>query len=328
MTAAAVDLRAAVLRGLTAAQKALPSKFLYDERGAALFEQICDLNEYYLTRAELRILRRYLPEIRDLAGPDARIIEPGSGSGAKTRLLLHALESPAEYVPIDISAEQLAAWARAIAAEFPRLVVHPLFADYTAELVLPPPAAGVRRTLAFFPGSTIGNFEPPEARRFLRRLARLCRPNGTILIGVDLRKSRQRLEAAYDDASGVTAEFNLNLLRRINRECDADFDLAAFQHRAIYDDVRGRIEMHLISRRRQTVRIPDHSGTPQEIRFEAGEVLVTEHSYKYSVEEFRQLATDAGLVVKATWLDDEHLFSVHWLETVDASGTAPYSAAQ
>lgn len=316
MSSPAADLCAAALRGLTAAQRTLPSKYLYDERGAALFDRICDLDEYYLMRAELRILRRYLPEIRDRIGPRARIIEPGSGTGAKTRLLLHALDEPAEYVPIDISTKQLAAWSRAIAREFPELIVHPLSTDYTTDVMLPSPSAGVRRTVAFFPGSTIGNFEPPEARTFVRALARQCGSDGALLIGVDLKKSRQRLEAAYDDARGVTAEFNLNLLRRMNEECGADFDLATFQHRAVYDEDRGRIEMHLVSRLPQTAHIPDHRGVLREIRFETGDVIVTEHSYKYSVKEFRELAADADCVVTATWLDDEHLFSVHWLEPV------------
>ncbi|HSJ07236.1 MAG TPA: L-histidine N(alpha)-methyltransferase [Longimicrobiales bacterium] len=314
MPAGTGDLRAEVLRGLTAARKTLPCKFLYDERGAGLFERISELPEYYPTRTELQILRRYLPEIRDLAGPRVRVIEPGSGSGAKTRLLLHGLDSPVEYVPIDISEAQLLAWAETLRREFPGLGVHPLCADYTAEFVLPAPDPGVRRTIAFFPGSTIGNFEPPEARSFLRRLGGLCGRNGAILIGVDLRKSRRQLEQAYDDAQGVTAEFNLNLLRRINRECGGDFDLSAFRHRAIYDEDRGRIEMHLVSDRPQVVRIDDDRGGAHTLAFEAGEVIVTEHSYKYSVEGFTALAAEAGYASKAAWVDDEFLFSVHWLQ--------------
>lgn len=310
----AADLRAEVLRGLTAARKTLPCKFLYDERGAGLFEQITELPEYYPTRTELQILRRYLPEIRDLAGPGVRIIEPGSGSGAKTRLLLHGLDAPVEYVPIDISEAQLVAWADTLRREFPGLGVHPLCADYTAAFVLPPPDPDVRRTIAFFPGSTIGNFEPPEAREFIRRLGGLCGRDGAILIGVDLRKSRRQLEQAYDDAQGVTAEFNLNLLRRINRECGADFDLSAFRHRALYDEDRGRIEMHLISDRPQDVRIDDDRGRTHTLAFGAGEVIVTEHSYKYGIEEFAALAAEAGYASRATWVDDEFLFSVHWLQ--------------
>jgi dimethylhistidine N-methyltransferase len=308
------DLRAEVLRGLTAARKTLPCKFLYDERGAELFERISDLPEYYPTRTELRILRRYLPEIRDLAGPRVRVIEPGSGSGAKTRLLLHGLDSPVEYIPIDISEAQLLAWADSLRGDFPGLGVHPLCTDYTAEFVLPPPDPGVRRTIAFFPGSTIGNFEPPEARNFIRRLGGMCGRDGAMLIGVDLRKSRGQLEQAYDDAQGVTAEFNLNLLRRINRECGVDFDLSAFRHRAIYDEDRGRIEMHLISDRVQEVHIDDDRGRTHALALEAGEVIVTEHSYKYSVEGFTALAADAGYASRAVWVDDEFLFSVHWLQ--------------
>jgi dimethylhistidine N-methyltransferase len=309
-------LRAEVLRGLTAARKTLPCKFLYDERGAALFERISELPEYYPTRTELQILRRYMPEIRKRAGPGVRVIEPGSGSGAKTRLLLHGLDSPVEYVPIDISEAQLLAWADSLRREFPGLGVHPLCTDYTVEFVLPPPAPGVRRTIAFFPGSTIGNFEPPEAREFLRRLGGLCGRDGAILIGVDLRKSRRQLEQAYDDAQGVTAEFNLNLLRRINRECGVDFDLSAFRHRAIYDEDRGRIEMHLISDRRQEVHIDDDRGRTQTLAFEAGEVIVTEHSYKYSIEGFTALAADAGYASRDVWVDDELQFSVHWLQPI------------
>jgi dimethylhistidine N-methyltransferase len=237
-------------------------------------------------------------------------VEFGSGSGTKTRLLLEHLDDPIGYVPIDISRAQLIATARTLDRQFPRLEVLPVCADYTRALELPETARPARRTVVFFPGSTIGNFEPADAARFLKRVATLVGENGAILIGVDRRKDPCRLELAYNDPEGVTAEFNLNLLSRINRELDADFDLARFAHSAIYNETAGRIEMRLISLEAQTVRIPDGRGSFRSFRLDAGEVIVTEHSYKYDVGGFSDLAGTAGLAISHQWTDPEHLFSL------------------
>src|SRR5512146_142426 len=234
------DVRA----GLSRLPRSLPCKYFYDEAGAELFDRITQLEAYYPTRTELSILRRHLPEIADLIGPAARLVEFGSGSGLKTRLLLRPLRAPAAYVPVDISRVQLREFALSLAGEFPRLDVRPICADYTANWAIPSLMAAAR-TVAFFPGSTIGNFEVDEAAAFLARVRSLCGPGGALLIGVDLAKDRATIERAYDDPEGVTAAFNLNLLHRINRECGADFDLDAFRHHAFYDESQQRIEMQL-----------------------------------------------------------------------------------
>ena len=301
-------LRCEVLRGLLADRKALPPKLFYDAAGAELFERITTLPEYYLTRAELEILRARVGEIAALAGPRAALVEYGSGAGVKVRLLLDALRDPAAYVPIDISAEQLARVAGEIAAEYPHVAVRPLCADYTRPLQLPslPPH---ERRLAFFPGSTIGNFHPAEAAAFLHRIRRAVGADGALVLGVDRRKDRRVLEAAYDDAAGVTAAFNLNLLRRLNRELGADFDLARFAHRARFDETASRIEMHIVSLARQTVTVGGIR-----IPFEAGETIWTESSYKYDDEALERLVASAGFAVTRLWTDDDALFRVAFLE--------------
>jgi dimethylhistidine N-methyltransferase len=286
-------LREEVLRGLLAGRKTLPPKLFYDPSGAALFERICELDEYYLTRAELEILRARAGEIAALAGPRCALVEYGSGAGVKVRLLLDALDAPAAYVPIDISREQLARVAVSLAGDYPGVAVRPLCADYTAPLRLPRLPAGARR-LAFFPGSTIGNFHPTEAAAFLRRMRRALGPGGALILGVDRRKAAARLNAAYDDRAGVTAAFNLNVLARLNRELGADFDLAGFRHRAFFAPGPSRVEMHLESLADQTVRVAE---VP--VRFARGETIWTESSYKYDRARLRALAAAAGFACGA-----------------------------
>jgi dimethylhistidine N-methyltransferase len=297
-----------VLRGLRKPAKELPCKYFYDERGSRLFDEICELDEYYLTRTELAILDRHAPEIAGLLGPACLVIEFGSGSGLKTRLLLDALPEPAAYVPVDLAQEHLLRSADELRARYPGLEVLPVCADFTADLELPTPRKPAARRAVYFPGSTIGNFGPRAAHRLLRRIARLCGPGGALLVGTDLQKDAAVLEPAYDDARGVTAAFNLNLLRRINRELGADFDLDAFRHRAVYNRARGRIEMHLVSLRDQAVRIGGEI-----FSFAEGESVRSECSYKYDLGRFRAQAAAAGLDVARVWTDERRLFAVQYL---------------
>jgi dimethylhistidine N-methyltransferase len=307
------DLLDAVLRGLARQPRTLPCKFLYNEVGARWFERICTTEAYYPTRTEIAILDRYAPGIAACVGPGARIVELGSGSVTKTRILLGRLERPAAYVPVDISRAQLVEVALALATEYPTLEVAPVCADYTRPFEIPEPEAAPHRTIAFFPGSTLGNFEPAEAEAFLRSIAGLVGPGGGMLLGVDLEKDAAVLEHAYDDPGGVTAAFNLNLLRRINRECGATFDLAGWEHRAVYDAARSRIEMHLVSRWPQRVRLRTLGGGVAEFGFGAGEYITTEHSYKYTPERLRALAERAGFRVASSWTDPRGWFSVQYL---------------
>ncbi|HKZ54434.1 MAG TPA: L-histidine N(alpha)-methyltransferase [Anaerolineales bacterium] len=297
-----------VLLGLTKTRKELPCKLFYDERGSVLFEQICTLDEYYLTRTEIAIMEQNASELAELMGPRCVLLEYGSGSSTKTRILLDHLHEPVAYIPIDYAAEQLQRSAAAIAASYPSLGVFPLNADYTQRVGLPSIAEEGARRVGFFPGSTIGNFRLTEAVRFLRRVWAIVGPGGGFLIGADLRKDPKVLHSAYNDASGVTAEFNLNILAHINRRFDADFRLDKFAHRAFYNERLGRIEMHLISREDQRVRLQD-----VEIAFRKGEGVLTEVSYKYSVEQFRTLARRASFEVRRVWMDAGQLFSVQYL---------------
>lgn len=293
--------------GLARSPRSISPKFFYDAAGSKLFDRICELPEYYPTRTELRILGECAAEIAGQIGPNAEIVEFGAGSLTKVRLLLDALETPKRYLPIDISGEHLEAAAERLKADYPDLAIQPIAADYTMPLVLPAPMAGSGRRVGFFPGSTIGNFEPDEALAFLQLAARMLRGGG-LLIGVDLVKDPARLHAAYNDAQGVTAEFNLNLLRRANAELDAGFDLDGFSHAAFYNAPHRRIEMHLVSRRAQSVCL-----NGQEFAFEEGETIHTEYSHKFTVEGLRALAVRAGFRAGAVWTDPERLFSVHWL---------------
>lgn len=330
-----------VLAGLGGTPKTLPSKHFYDAEGSRLFDRITELDAYYPTRTEAAILGRYGAEMTDLVAPEggggAVLVEYGSGSSVKTRLLLDRLPNLAAYVPLDISRAHLLATADGLRADYPALRIEPVVADYTGAFSLPPlPAA---RRVLFFPGSTIGNFVPDEARAFLQRMARVAGPGGTLLVGVDLRKDRATLERAYDDEQGVTAAFNRNLLVRINRELEGSFDLDAFAHRAVWNpegdraansegnratnsggdgeaagetgEAAGRVEMHLVSLRAQTVRVGDHA-----FAFAEGETIHTENSYKYTPEGFGALARSAGWAVERVWMDDAGLFSVQALRVV------------
>lgn len=301
------SLREEVLSGLRENPKKLPSKFFYDHRGSLIFEQICGLKEYYLTRLETRILRDNTEELAALCGRDFVLVELGSGSSTKTRLLLDS-SRPLAYIPIDISQGQLFDSARTLSRDYPEVEIVPLCADYTREFHLPSPTARGRRTVVFFPGSTIGNFEPDGAAAFLGRIRAICEPDGGMLIGVDLQKPKSIIERAYNDAEGVTAAFNLNMLLRANRELGADFDLEQFEHQAVYNEEQGRIEMRLVSMRTQTVHIGEAS-----ISFARGEHITTEHSYKYTLESFGVRAQRAGFGVRQVWTDPECWFSVFFL---------------
>ena len=300
------DSRAELLTGLQKKQKEVNPKYFYDARGSELFEQITRLDEYYPTRTEIAILQRHAAEMARICGPDCVLIEPGSGSSEKVRLLLNSLR-PAAYVPLDISASFLYESAVKLAREFPWLQVQAICADFSnawhAHTELP---AG--RRVIFYPGSTIGNMEPSVAQDFLADLRRWIGADGGVLIGVDLHKSEALLNAAYNDARGVTAEFNLNILNAINRVAEADFDTQRFSHRAIYNRQLQRIEMHLVSEVGQTVRVDDNV-----INFHKGETLHTENSYKYTIEGFTELIEAAGFSLQKSWLDEEQLFSVHFL---------------
>jgi dimethylhistidine N-methyltransferase len=303
-----------VLRGLALPQKNIPSLYFYDQRGSELFDAITELPEYYPTRTEIGILERHGGEMAAALGPGVRLIELGSGSALKTELLLARLKDPAAYVPVEISREHLMASAARIAADFPGLEVLPVTADFTEPYELPEPTLRrVERNVAFFPGSTIGNFPRPMAADLLANTCREVGPGGAMLIGVDLVKDRETLERAYNDAAGVTAEFNLNLLVRLNRELGADFDVGAFRHQAVWDEEAARIEMRLISTRDQRVTVAGRA-----FDFAAGEVLVTEYSHKYKPEAFRGLAEGAGFVLARTWTDPDGLFSVQLLEVPGA----------
>jgi dimethylhistidine N-methyltransferase len=309
---APADFVGEVLSGLAGSPKTLPCKFFYDAEGSRLFERICALPEYYPTRTELGMLRAYGREMAAALGPEVQIIEFGCGSTAKARIVLDALERPAAYVGIDISRDHLLEATQRLAADYDRLAVYALCADFALPLdlgVLGPMPGG--RRVGFFPGSTIGNFGPQEARDFLAGVARTVGPGGLMLIGVDLKKDSAILNAAYNDSRGVTAAFNLNLLARINRELGGDFDLAAFEHRAFFEPAAGRIEMHLASRIDQEATVAG-----RRFRLARGETLHTENSYKYEVPQFRELARRAGWRPARVWVDERNLFSIHLLEAV------------
>jgi dimethylhistidine N-methyltransferase len=293
-------------RAFVARPRSISPKWLYDAQGSRLFDRICELPEYYPTRTEMGILRAHAAEMARCMGPGAEIIEFGAGSCDKVRLLLDALDSPLRFRPIDISATHLTRAVAALRRDYPHLDVQPLAADYTRRILLPAPEAGVRR-VGFFPGSTLGNFSPAEALRFLRAAAQVLKGGG-LLLGVDMIKDPAVLHAAYNDSQGVTAAFNLNLLARANRELDCGFDLDAFSHYAFYNAPLQRIEMHLISRRPQRVQVDGQS-----LRLEEGESLHTENSCKFTVEGLRHLARQAGFEPQAVWLDERRWFAVHWL---------------
>jgi L-histidine Nalpha-methyltransferase len=301
------SFRDAVLNGLGQARRAIPCKFFYDERGSALFEAICRLPEYYLTRTEVAILKQNAVDIAEQMGRHCRLIEFGSGASTKVRILLQALDHPAAYVPVDISREHLRDAAASLAEDFPALPVVAVCADYTRPFAMPPLPGPDGKRVGFFPGSTIGNFEPEAAVAFLANYARILGSGGEMLIGVDLKKDPEILNAAYNDRAGITEQFNLNLFERINRELDGDLDIDRFEHVAFYSEIEGRVEIYIRSLANQEAWI---AGKP--FLFAKGELIHTEYSYKYSVPEFRALAARAGFHPVDTWTDPEELFSVHY----------------
>ena len=302
-----------VLEGLGREPKALPSKYFYDERGSDLFNQICLLPEYYPTRTETSLLRHIAGEVAAVVGPDSCVIEYGTGSSEKMRIVLDALEAPMAFVAVDISREHLLLVTKALAVDRPGLTVHAVCADYSKPFKLPViEAATIGRKVAFFPGSSLGNFTPPAARDFLATAAGVVGHGGGMLIGIDLKKDESILNAAYNDAQGVTAAFNLNLLERINTELGGTFDLSQFRHNAFYNSAEGRIEMHLES---LTEQIADVDGVA--VKFRQGETIHTENSCKYSIAEFQDLARRSGFSPVKVWTDPDDLFSIHFLEVGD-----------
>jgi len=295
-----------VIAGLSLPQKALPPKHFYDAAGSRLFERICRLPEYYPTRTELAITRAQIGAIARFAGRGGVLMEYGSGESLKTRLLLRALQ-PSVYMPVDISEDALRLAVAKLRRAFPAMRIAPVAGDFSRPLDLPR-FRGPDRRVVYFPGSTIGNLTPQEAQAFLRMTRGQVGPRGAMLVGVDLKKDANLLHAAYNDARGVTAAFNLNLLKRINRELDGDFDLRRFEHYAFYNAPLGRIEMHLVSLAAQTVNVGDHR-----FAFDRGETIHTENSYKYSIEEFQALAAEAGFRGAKVWTDRRGLFSLHGL---------------
>ena len=314
------DFAEAVIDGLGRPEKTLPCKFFYDQAGSQLFDRICRLEEYYLTRTEIAILKAHAAEISGLIGSGCKLVEFGSGSSLKIRILLDALDAPAAYMPVDISREHLLASAETLAENYPSIPVIAVCTDYTRPFELPDlpsdSAPGRNKSVVFFPGSSVGNFSPNQATEFLTGTAEMLRGGGGLLIGVDLKKDKQILEAAYNDRQGVTASFNLNLIARINRELGADFEISKFEHNAFYDSNAGRIEMHLVSRRRQSVNV-----NGQAFQFEADETIHTENSQKYTVAEFQELGRRAGFSPLAVWTDPDGLFSIHFMRAEDSSAT-------
>jgi len=299
------DFLSEAVSGLSQIRKTLPCKFLYDGEGSRLFNEICELDEYYPTRTENEILSEHISEVAALIGGGCRLVEFGSGTSAKTRHLLIHLPDVCGYVPIDISGVQLSKSCAQLAAEFPNVGIYPVEADYARISELPCTDRRPRRTVAFFPGSTIGNFDPEDAVNFLGNIASLCGVDGKLLIGIDRKKDTRVLELAYNDRKGVTARFNINILARANRELGADFDLSSFRHRAPYNQTFGRIEMHLVSTRPQIVHLNSH-----EFTFQRGEYITTEHSYKYTLPGFLGLALEAGFELVKSWDDRNHFFTV------------------
>jgi dimethylhistidine N-methyltransferase len=302
-----------VLAGLAAKPKRLSPKYFYDTAGSALFERITQLPEYYPTRCEVALLRAHAPAIGSLFPPNCALIEFGAGSSRKARILLGAAATVEAYVPVDISGDFLEQDAVQLRRDFPHLKVHPLVADFTKSFVIPQPAMSLPR-VGFFPGSTVGNFEPHEAAQFLRHAGEMLGPGGALIIGIDLVKDPQILCPAYNDAEGVTAKFNLNLLARINRELGGEFDLSSFEHHACYNREQKRIEMYLASTKRQKVRVNGKA-----VSFRAGETIHTENSYKYTIESFHATAQGSGWTPLQSWTDG--MFAVLALRRADEKMT-------
>jgi dimethylhistidine N-methyltransferase len=300
------DMYSEVLHGLRQEKKFISPKYFYDKKGSELFEAITMLTEYYPTRTELLILNKYKDEMAHAIGSDTALVEFGSGSSEKVRTLLEAMPDLKEYVPIDISKDFLYQSARALSIEYPHLDVHAVSADYTDKFGVPDLKSN--RKAVFFPGSTIGNFEPEERMKFLKMTANFLRPKGGLLIGVDMKKDHAVLNAAYNDNKGITSQFNINLLNRLNRELLANFDLEKFQHHAFYHAEKGRIEMHLVSLVNQKITIGN-----EKVFFTEGETIHTENSYKFTIQEFQDMARQCGFTPKKVWCDDKNWFSMHYL---------------
>jgi len=301
-----VDFLDEVIYGLKQEQPQISPKFFYDETGSKLFDQICQLPEYYPTRTEALILENHSDDIAKIIGKDCLLFEPGSGSSEKVRLLLDSLK-PETYVPMDISKDYIIEVSKDLAKEYPWLNIHAACIDFTKPLDLSFCSSNAHK-VAFFPGSSIGNFEPSQAQKFLSRLTDTVGNGGGLLIGVDLKKPDHILNAAYNDKRGITAKFNKNLLHRINDELNADFDAENFTHKAFYNNEIGRIEMHLVSQTEQTINIES-----EKIRLDKGQTIHTENSYKYSIDEFQQIASKAGFTPIDVWTDPDNLFSVHYM---------------
>ena len=296
-----------LIEGLSQPQKMISPKYFYDEIGSQLFEEITELPEYYLTDAELEIMRTYVDEMVELIGEQASLIEFGSGSSLKTRILLGHLDELAAYVPVDISADHLEASAQQTRRDFPGLAVHPVVADFTRPFDLPTPDITPVKNVIYFPGSTLGNFEHAEAIELLRVMHDEAGDGGALLIGLDLQKDPDIIHRAYNDSEGVTAKFNLNMLQHLNTNYGANFDLDAFKHRAEYDEEKGRVVLELVSQKDQTVTIGD-----TEFAIADGEAILTEYSHKYTIKGFARMAHDAGFEVEKVWKDPDKLFSVQY----------------
>ena len=304
------ELLAEIFDGLNQPQKKLPSKLFYDEKGSQLFDRICRLDEYYLTRTEMMILKNNVEEIVECFEDNSVFIEYGSGSSLKSRILLKNIKNISGYVPIDISTEHLQSTADSLNERYPDLDIYPVAADYTKTIAIPEIKKPVNRRTGFFPGSTLGNFLPEEAREFLKVVADELGKNGGFVIGIDLKKDKNILEAAYNDAKGITAEFNLNLLHRLNDEFGFNFDVASFKHHAPFNEKKSRIEMHLVSLCDQTIKSGD-----DEFKFKKWETILTEYSHKYSIEAFEKII-DGYFKIKKVWTDENDYFAVMFLETI------------
>ena len=299
-----------IVAGLNKAQKELPSKLFYDKKGSTLFDEICELEEYYLTRTETSIMTENIEDICSVLGEDCLLIELGSGSSKKIRLLLSGLLNPAGYVPIDISEEHLMSSVEALARDYPNLRILPVYADYTQPFTLPNYDFTPTKKVVYYPGSTIGNFEPEYASKFLNNIGKQLGSGTGLLIGVDLKKDTKTLEDAYNDKQDVTAEFNLNMLVRINREHGADFTLQDWEHLAFYNEEHGRIEMHIKSLSEQHVRL-----NGSQISFQEDETILTEYSYKYSIDDFKELVSESYRLERV-WTDKENKFGILYFETI------------
>ncbi|MFK8018000.1 MAG: L-histidine N(alpha)-methyltransferase [Gammaproteobacteria bacterium] len=307
------DFRTEVIDGLSQTQKTLPPKYFYDEVGSRLFDQITEVPEYYPTLTEYSIMRDNIDAMASLIGPGASVIELGSGMSKKIRILLDRLEEVAAYVPVEISKHHLMNAARKFQLEYPDLDIRPVCADFTQPMRLPRPAQTPKRNVVYFPGSTIGNFYPNDAMRLLKNMSRVACKGGALLIGVDLKKDKRILEHAYNDDAGITAQFNLNILKRIKAELGAMLDIDSFEHRAVYNEEMGRIEMHLVSLRVQTIVLDDRT-----FELDKDEYILSECSHKFAVDEFQALASRAGFEPHTVWTDENNLFSVHYmLSTAD-----------